>query len=113
MKKKMIELTVEEAKEMIKINKNVNDFTIIDFRTPEEYKLGHFDGGINIDYENANHYRELQKLDKKKRYLIYCRAGRRSGIAQELMLEMGFKEVYNVVGFPFGDYDRSKLKSLC
>ena len=37
----------------------------------------------------------LEALDKDKTYLIYCRTGRRSAGARDIMAELGFREVYN------------------
>ena len=40
----------------------------------------------------------LRKLNKEKRYFVYCRTGRRSANATLIMKQMGFKNVCNVEG---------------
>jgi len=40
----------------------------------------------------------LNNLDKNKTYLIYCRSGARSGSALDIMAELNFREVYNILG---------------
>jgi rhodanese-related sulfurtransferase len=51
-----------------------------------------------IDYYSDTFKNELDKLDKNKTYLIYCRTGRRTGLTLDIMEEPGFIEVYNMLG---------------
>jgi rhodanese-related sulfurtransferase len=74
------------------------DFVIIDVRTPEEYADGHIENAINLDYYFKAFEDELNKLDKNKTYLIYCRSARRSGMALDTMKAVGFTKVYNMLG---------------
>ena len=37
-------------------------------------------------------------MDKSKTYVVYCKVGGRSKIAQKLMKQSGFRNVYNVIG---------------
>ena len=41
---------------------------------------------------------KLNNLDKSKNYYVYCRSGNRSGQAAQLMGQLGFDEVYNLLG---------------
>ncbi len=59
---------------------------------------GHIENAINLNYYSKTFKDELSELDKSKTYLIYCRSGRRSGIALDIMKELGFTEVYNILG---------------
>mgnify|MGYP001079358811 CR=1 FL=1 len=74
------------------------NFVIMDVRTPEEYTEGHIVDAINLNYYSKTFKNELNKFDKNKTYLVYCRSGRRSGIALNIMKELGFTEVYNILG---------------
>ena len=74
------------------------DFIIIDVRTPEEYASGYIDTAVNIDYYAADFREQLAALDKDKTYLIYCRTGRRSADARDIIAELGFREVYIMSG---------------
>jgi 3-mercaptopyruvate sulfurtransferase SseA len=56
-------------------NQNDPDFVIIDCRTPEEYAGGHIEDSVNIDYRSDAFGDELEKLDRDRTYLIYCRSG--------------------------------------
>jgi len=88
-------------------NLNVSDFAkkvsdssvvVLDVRTPGEFQEGHLQNAINVDYEGMNFAGEVNKLDKSKTYAVYCRSGRRSGLATEVMAKNGFKSVFNLNG---------------
>lgn len=90
-------LTVSEANELILKNKGNPEFVIIDVRSPEEYNDGHIEGCMNIDYKSENFKNEISKLNRDITYLVYCRSGRRSKNAQEVMFNLGFKNVINLL----------------
>lgn len=92
------DVTLEEAYALIVDNLPNPDFIIIDVRTPEEYAEGHIEKAINLDFYSETFAAELDKLDKDKTYLIYCRTANRSGQALDMMAELGFIEVYNMLG---------------
>jgi rhodanese-related sulfurtransferase len=69
---------------------------VIDVRTVEEFADGHVTGAVNLDLENGAFLAELADLDKNVGYALYCRSGRRSAIAAELMATAGFTEVHNL-----------------
>ncbi len=92
------DVTLEEAFTLIEDNRYDEGFIIIDVRTPEEYASGRIEKAINLDYYSETFADELDKLDKDKTYLIYCRSARRSGQALDMMAELGFEEVYNMLG---------------
>lgn len=70
----------------------------IDVRTIEEYKQNHIEGDIQIAYEQI--VPEVEKLfpDKNKQIYLYCRSGRRAGIAMTLLKEAGYTHVSNMGG---------------
>ena len=86
------------ALEMIRANKANPDFTLIDIRTPEEYLSGHIEGAVNINYHDEEFVDNLDKLDKNKTYLIYCRTGRRTADTFNVMKKLKFKKVYRIQG---------------
>jgi len=91
-------ITPEDAQELIKKNKNNPDFIILDVRTPQEFNEGHLEEALNIDYSSPDFKKELEKLDRKKLYLVYCRSGVRSTRAVGVMKDTGFKLLYNMSG---------------
>ena len=92
------DINLEEAYALIVDNLGNPDFIIIDLRTWEEYKSGHIEKAINLDYESADFADKLNELDKDKAYLIYGQTDQLSGKALDMMAELGFAEVYNLLG---------------
>ena len=71
---------------------------LIDVRTYQEFQYGRIPRSIHIDYYLENFKDELSKLDKSKRTIVYCAVGGRSAKACEIMVKMGFEDVYNMEG---------------
>ena len=68
-------------------------YVIIDARTQEEYDQGHIPGAILIpEYEIADRA-EKELPDKDQLILVYCRSGRRSKIAAEELVKLGYTNV--------------------
>ena len=88
----------QEAFDLIQENQDSPDFVILDVRRAGEYAQGHIEAAINMDFYSPTFTNDLDKLDKDKTYLIYCRSGNRSGQALGIMDELGFQEVYNMSG---------------
>lgn len=91
-------ITPEETYILIQRNKDNPNFVILDVRTPEEFLGEHIENAVNLDYYSDTFRNDLDKLDKNKTYLIYCRSGSRSEKALNIMKELDFKEVYNMSG---------------
>lgn len=86
-------------------NVNSNEFTtlqqkgaiVIDVRTPDEIAAGYIDGTtVFADIYGPDFNDKINALDKSKTYLIYCRSGRRSLSAAQMMVDNGFQNVYNL-----------------
>lgn len=71
---------------------------VLDVRTPQEFAQGHIAGAVNVDVESPDFATRIAKRDKNVPYAVYCRSGRRSGIALELMVRQGFTTVYHLDG---------------
>lgn len=69
---------------------------ILDVRTPEEYREGHVQKSLNVDFLDGSFRTEVSKLNKDATYKLYCRSGNRSGQATQLMKALGFKDVENI-----------------
>ncbi len=87
-----------EAWELISKNREGDDLVIIDVSTPQEYKDLHLEGAINMNLISRFFKTRLDVMNKSRIYVVYCKVGGRSKIAQKLMQQLGFRTVYNVVG---------------
>jgi rhodanese-related sulfurtransferase len=103
------DLNGKEASAMIGKNSGNPDFIILDVRTKSEFDQGHVDKALNMDYYSASFKDDLNRLDKTKKYLVYCRSGHRSGETVKMMKTMGFREVYNLSGGA-GELEKAGLK---
>ena len=83
-------------------------YIIIDARTQEEYNQGHIAGAIMIpEYEIADRA-ENELPDKDQLILVYCRSGRRSKIAAEELVKLGYTNVKEFGGIIDWEYDTVK-----
>lgn len=71
------------------------DVTLLDVRTPEEFKMGHIEGFLNIPVDELRE--GLSKLDKSKPVYVICQSGLRSYIASRILAGNGY-EAYNFSG---------------
>ncbi len=92
------DITPQAAFTLIQNNRDNPDFVIIDVRTPQEFAEGYIENAVSIDFYAKTFRDELDSLDKSKTYLVYCRSGRRSANALNIMAELNFREAYNVLG---------------
>jgi rhodanese-related sulfurtransferase len=72
---------------------------IIDVRTEDEFESGKIPGSLNIDiYKGQGFIYRVEELDKSKNFYVYCAAGVRSANACGVMQQLGFENVFNLVG---------------
>lgn len=84
------------ALESLLKKKNV---VLIDVRTAAEYEEGHLPDAQLMDVQQeAQFLQQAQALDVNGSYVLYCRSGRRSQVAKELLLKKGFKNVVDLEG---------------
>lgn len=95
------QINAEEAKEIM--DSDV-EHIIIDARTDEEFAQGHIEGAILIpEYEIADRA-EKELPDKDALILVYCRSGRRSKIASDELVNLGYsnvKEFGGIIDWPY------------
>ena len=92
------DIRVKDAYQMILENSSNENFVIIDTRTLAEYEKGYLENAVCIDFRNLSFKQQIDKLDRSKKYLIYCRSGNRSKTTLNMMKKMNFIEAYNMVG---------------
>ncbi len=82
--------------ELNKLIENVNDVTVIDARVNKQYEEAHVDGAINIPHDQVR--RRAEELDKEKVVVTYCNKGVTGNAVQNILINQGFKKVYNISG---------------
>jgi rhodanese-related sulfurtransferase len=90
------DVSVEQARKLIRERGGKADFVVLDVRTPAEFAGGHLPGAVNLDIQARDFLTRLEGLDRGKSYLVYCRSGNRSAKAVEAMEQMEFPKVYHM-----------------
>ena len=85
--------------EGLEIAKNNPDAIIVDVRRDDEYKAGHIPGAVLLTMETITAETAAKVLpDKNQMILIYCRSGRRSKIAAQNLLDLGYTNLIEFGG---------------
>jgi len=72
---------------------------ILDVRTPDEWAEGIIENAVMINILDPQSFMtSIEKLDKNKKYYVYCRSGARSGQACQVMNSIGINEANNLSG---------------
>lgn len=88
-----------DVKEFARVLQQENTF-LLDVRTEKEYAEGHLRGSVCIDVTQADFLAKAEKqLPKDKTIALYCRSGRRSKKAAEMLSNAGYKVVELSTGF--------------
>ena len=94
-------ITAEEAKEIMDTEEG---YIILDVRTQEEYDEGHIPGAILIPDTEIEARAEEILTDKDQLILVYCRSGRRSKLAAEALVKLGYtniREFGGIIDWPY------------
>ena len=95
------QISQQEAKEIMDTEK---DYIIIDARTVEEFAEGHIEDAILIPEYEIKERAEKALPDKDAVILVYWRSGRRSKIASEELVKLGYsnvKEFGGIIDWPY------------
>ena len=88
-------ISPEKAKEMME---NLEEFVLLDVRNEEEFAEGHIPGAVVIPYDEIEERAEEEIPEKDVPLFVYCRSGRRSKIAAESLVSLGYSEIYEFGG---------------
>ena len=81
---------------LLGINAIADDFIVIDVRTPEEFKAGHIEDSSNVEWEIISSI--IDEVKKDQKIYLYCRSGRRSQNATDILIDLGYEDVTNLGG---------------
>ncbi len=89
-----MEITVHEVKDLMDRGE---DFLLIDVREPFEHDAFNI-GGELIPLGDFPSAVASLRPHRDRKIIMYCRSGRRSGISQQMLLDNGFEDVWNMTG---------------
>ena len=78
------------------INSVSDEFIVIDVRTLEEFESGHIEDSSNIEWQEISSIAD--NINKDQKIYLYCRSGRRSQNATNILIDLGYKDVTNLGG---------------
>ena len=93
---RIIAVSAKEAADIVDKHNGDSDFAILDIRTPGEFQSGHLQSAILIDFYSQTFADQLSRLDKGKKFLIYCRTGNRSARSLEIFKKLKFQKIYHM-----------------
>lgn len=88
-------ISADKAKELL-ANNEID--RIVDVRSNMEYNLGHYPNAKHIPITQLKERAPIELSDRSERILLYCNTGQRSRKASEILLELGYKNVYYITG---------------
>jgi rhodanese-related sulfurtransferase len=83
--------------ELAKLMASKNEIVLLDAREKNEFAVSHISTAINIGYESIDFDHLIKSIDKKKKVIIYCSVGYRSGKIADQFKKRGF-DVFNLYG---------------
>lgn len=96
------QITGAQAKALMDSETN---YIIIDARTQSEYDAGHIEGAILMPETEVAKRAEIELPDKDQLILVYCRSGRRSKIAAQALVDLGYTNVKEFGGIIDWEYE--------
>jgi rhodanese-related sulfurtransferase len=69
---------------------------VLDVRTPKEFAEGHVPGAVNVPYDQVAS--QLAQIPKDKDVVLYCRSGRRTALAGEVLKANGYSKLEHLQG---------------
>jgi hydroxyacylglutathione hydrolase len=69
---------------------------VLDVRTPQEFAAGHVPGAVNVPHDELPS--RLAEVPRDKDVVLYCRSGRRSALAADVLAANGYTRVSHLEG---------------
>ena len=95
-------ITPEEAKAVMD---RESLYIILDVREQEEYDQGHIPGAVLMPHTRTRELAPELVPDRDTTVLVYCRSGRRSVLAAQMLADMGYTDVREFGGILDWPYD--------
>ena len=100
-------VTADEMKQIIELE----DVQVVDVRTASEFEAIRVKSAQNIDFNSPTFDKDIQKLDKSKPVVLYCKGGGRSAKCAKKLKDAGFEKIYDLEG-GLSKWEHSKILNL-
>lgn len=86
------------TKQLIQLQKNKENYTLLDTRSIEEYQVSHIKNAIHVGYANFDLKQAEKNFNKTDTLVVYCSVGVRSEQIGAQLQKAGYTKVYNLYG---------------
>lgn len=93
----------DEVRELLK-----EDAILLDVRSESEYNEGHIPNAILLNVSDVENKIKDISADYDQAIIVYCRSGNRSAKAAQTLIDMGYRNVYDLGGISNWDYEIEK-----
>lgn len=95
-------ITPQDAKARLEQESGI---VVVDVRTQEEYDQGHLRASVLVPLDDLAALAPQKLPDKDAVLFIYCRSGRRSALAAQQLVSMGYTQVFDLGGIQSWPYE--------
>jgi phage shock protein E len=89
---------ISQADLLARLERKDPDLVVLDVRTAAEFAAGHVPGARNVSHELlASRLDELSNV-RDKQVVLYCRSGRRTLLAEDVLRKAGFTRLGHLEG---------------
>ncbi len=99
----VVKIKAEEAKARLDQSDKI---IIVDVRTPAEYNEAHIENAVLLPLDSIRDNAAAVIPDPAAVYFVYCRSGVRSATAAAQLVEMGYKNIYDLGGIKDWPYEK-------
>ena len=99
----VVKINAAEAK--ARLDQEGAKIILVDVRTPSEYNEAHIEKAISLPVNTIGKNASVVIPDREAVYFVYCRTGSRSAAASAQLVEMGYRNIYDLGGikdWPYG-----------
>lgn len=93
-KPKLINISLEQARKIMAEDRGA---LLVDVRSNEEHQKEHIEGSINMPLIDLSKNPHSLYEYKDRPIILYCQRGSKSLLAANLLIEAGYKNVYNII----------------
>ncbi|MCV6590337.1 MAG: rhodanese-like domain-containing protein [Marinobacterium sp.] len=94
----LAEVKVISQQQLLAWQQSGKELLLLDTRSAGEFAVGHIKGAINIDFRDIPDAMARLQDWKDKTVVVYCRSGRRAGIAENYLEQQGFTGLHHLAG---------------
>ncbi len=95
-------ISAAEAKTMMDADSSI---ILLDVRTASEYNEEHIEGASLLPLDDIEATASKVISNKTATYIVYCRSGNRSNQASEILVDLGYENIYDMGGIIDWPYD--------